>query len=347
MSIDLRSRIAIAGAGSIGCYVGGCLAAAARDVTLLARETLAEGCSRHGLRFSSLDGDDQILNAGTISISTDPGSVFKGTDVVLVTVKCRDTRKIAQLIGENATKDLVVVSLQNGVDNTRILREVLGGRHRVLAGTVTFNVVQTRGDSEAPRVHRASTGTVLIESGVQGLRELLDVPCLAIKECDEIAPVLWAKLLLNLNNALNALSGLPLAAELSDRRWRQLLRAQMREGLAVLKAAGIRPGRIEGIPPRLTVFALGLPDPLFALAARRMLAIDPAARSSMWEDLEARRSTEIDQIQGEIVRLADEFRVPAPLNRRVMQLIKAAERAQQGSPRLSPETVGETAAAAE
>ena len=120
--------------------------------------------------------------------------------------------------------------------------------------------------------------------------------------------VQWGKLLLNLNNALNALSGLPLATQLADRRWRLLLAAQIEEALAVLKAAGIAPARIEGVPPRLIPSILRLPDWLFRLVARRMLAIDPAARSSMWEDLAARRPTEIDYLQGAILALADKAR---------------------------------------
>ncbi len=309
-------------------------------MTLLARGALAEVCSRRGLHVSNLEGDDRLLPPDSVKITTDPAEAFDAADLVLVTVKCRDTRQMGALIAEHAPKDSAVVSLQNGIDNGRILREELGQGDRVLAGTVMFNVVQTRKEGEPPRVHRASSGAVMIEAGVPGLRGLLDVPGFTIKEHAKIEPILWAKLLLNLNNALNALSGLPLAKELGDGRWRLLLREQMLEGLAVLTAAGIRAGKIEGIHPRLSAFALGLPDPFFALAARRMLAIDPAARSSMWEDLEARRPTEIDQIQGEIVKLATAYRVPAPLNERVMRLVKAAEEAQQGSPHLNPEAVG-------
>jgi 2-dehydropantoate 2-reductase len=141
---------------------------------------------------------------------------------------------------------------------------------------------------------------------------------------------------INLNNALNALSDLPLAKELGDRRWRLLLRRQMYEGLAVLRASRIYPARIEGVSPRLIAFALRLREPIFGLVAGRMLAVDPLARSSMWEDLEARRPTEIDYIQGEIVRRADAPGIPAPVNRRVMECVKAAEMAAKGSPRMTP-----------
>jgi 2-dehydropantoate 2-reductase len=111
---------------------------------------------------------------------------------------------------------------------------------------------------------------------------------------------------------------------------------QLREGLAVLRAAGIRPAPVEDVPPRLIVFALRLPDALFRLAARGMLAADKNARSSMWEDLRVGRPTEIDYLQGEIVRLAEAHGMDAPLNRQVLQRVKEAEKSGKGSPALPP-----------
>jgi 2-dehydropantoate 2-reductase len=87
-------------------------------------------------------------------------------------------------------------------------------------------------------------------------------------------------------------------------------------------------------------FALRFPDALFRVAAKGMLSVDMNARSSMWEDLRAGRSTEIDYLQGEIVRLADEYGVEVPVNQRVLKLIKDAERAKKGSPGLAPGTIG-------
>jgi len=254
-------------------------------------------------------------------------------------VKCRHTREVTGQIARHAGKDAIVLTLQNGINNAAVLREALGSAKRVVAGMIPFNVVQSRKEGEAPRFHRASSGTIQIESGVPGLRELLDTGASPIAERADIDAVLWSKLLINLNNALNALCDLPLAQELADRRWRLLLSGQMREGMAVLRAAGIPLARIEGIHPRLVALSLRLPDPVFGLAARRMLAVDPSARSSMWEDLKAGRPTEIDHLQGEIVGLADRHGADAPLNRRVIQLIKAAEKAGQGSPQLGPDAV--------
>jgi 2-dehydropantoate 2-reductase len=232
-----------------------------------------------------------------------------------------------------------VVSLQNGVGNLAVLRTHLLESQRAVAGMVPFNVVQTRADGSAPRFHRATSGTVLIGRDVPSLRALLDVPGLAVAEHSDMTGLLWGKLILNLNNALNALCDLPLAQELADRRWRRLLAAQIEEALAVLKVAGISPVGVEGVPPRAIPFILRLPDRLFRLVARRMLAIDPAARSSMWEDLALHRPTEIDHMQGTILTLADEAGVIAPITERVLRLVKGAESAGAGSPRLRPDQV--------
>jgi 2-dehydropantoate 2-reductase len=199
--------------------------------------------------------------------------------------------------------------------------------------------VQTVESSKEPRFHRASSGTMQLEAGEAGLRGLLNVPGAPFAEHDDIEAVLWGKLLVNLNNALNALSDLPLHQQLADRRWRLLISRQLREGLAVLRAAGIRPAPVEGVPPRLMAFALRFPDALFRVAAKGMLSVDQNARSSMWEDLRAGRPTEIDYLQGEIVRLADKYGVEVPVNHRVLKLIKDAERGKKGSPGLAPGTI--------
>ena len=339
MSFAPDTSIAIAGAGSVGCYVGARLAAAGRNVTLLLRAPLAKTIGHHGLRVSDLDGRDETLPPSALKLTSDPGKALGMADIVLVTVKSRDTAAMAALIAKHAPDNAIVVSLQNGVENAAVLRKALLPPRTVVGAMVPFNVVQTIGGDETPRFHRATSGTMQIESGMENLRHLLDVPGAPLAEHGDIEASLWGKLLVNLNNALNALSGLPLAEQLGDRRWRLLISRQMREGLAVLRAARIRPAPVEGVPQRLIAIALRLPDGLFRLAAKGMVTVDRNARSSMWEDLRLGRPTEIDYLQGEIVRLAERHGVAAPLNRRIMQLIKEAEKAGLGSPSLPPEAV--------
>jgi len=341
MAADRSLRIVVAGAGSVGCFIGGAMALAGHDVTLLLRPALAEAIARHGLRLSDLDGADRTLAPTAVRLATDPAPAFAEADVILVTVKSGDTPAMAGLIAEHAPSGVTVVSLQNGVGNVDVLLARLGGMARVVAGMVPFNVVQTRPEGAPPRFHRATSGTMLIGAGVPDLRAALEVQGLRVAESRDMAGVLWGKLLLNLNNALNALAGIPLAAELADRRWRRLLARQIEEGLAVLRAAGIEPARIEGVPPRAVPRILRLPGWLFRRVARRMLAIDPEARSSMWEDLERRRPTEIDHLQGAILAAAAKTGRRAPLSERIVHLVKQAEAAKAGSPRLTPEQVSD------
>lgn len=333
-----EKTIAIAGAGSIGGYAGGCLALAGRKVILLARPRIEAALRKAGLRVSDLDGRDRRIAPEALTVTADPAAAMSGADIVLVTVKSGATEDMAALIAAHARPDAIVVSLQNGVSNAGRLRAGLGQR-RVFAGMVPFNVIQSP-DGELPlRVHRASEGKVMIEEGAADLADLLDVDGFAVTTHGDMKAVQWGKLLMNLNNALVALSGLPLAAELADRRWRLILAGQIEEALAAMNASGIEPARIAGLRPALLPKVLRLPDWLFRILARRMLAIDAAARSSMWDDLQHDRPTEIDELQGAILRLAVKADTPAPLIERVTALVRKAEQEKQGSPGLTPDSI--------
>jgi 2-dehydropantoate 2-reductase len=325
--------IGVAGAGSIGCFVGGMLAAGGRRVALLARPRVIRDIESNGLRLASFDGFDRTIASTTLTLSEDP-QIFGDAGTILVTVKSADTDEIADIIGQHAPADAVIVSLQNGVGNVAVLREKLPGR-RVLAGMVPFNVI-VRGPGQ---FHRATSGDIVIERDDAGTAEQLSVPGLKMLATDDIAGVQWGKLLVNLNNALNALADLPLRQQLAQRAWRRLFADQMAEGLAAIKAEGIRPVSATPIPASWTPHLLRLPDAIFAVLLGRTMKIDPEARSSMWEDLQRGRRTEIDYLQGVITAIADRHRLQVPLSRRIVALIRSAEAAGKGSPALTPEQV--------
>ena len=146
-----------------------------------------------------------------------------------------------------------------------------------------------------------------------------------LDERDDMQSVLWGKILLNLNNAVNALSGLPLREQLGQRAYRRCLALCIEETLTVMNAAGITPLQLAQVPPSRMPMLLSLPDWLFSRLAKRMLMIDPIARSSMWDDLQQGRVTEIDYLNGEIVRLAAANGRAVPVNVKVTALVKAAE----------------------
>lgn len=332
---DLGSngRIVVAGAGSIGGYVGGMLANAGRDVALLARPRVIADIARHGLTLTGFDGSRHLLAADRLTMSDDP-AVFKDAAIVLVTVKSADTADMADQIARYAPSDVMVVSLQNGVGNADVLRARLPGR-RVLAAMVPFNVV-AKGEG---RYHRASSGDIVIERDAADTAARLSVPGLMLRPSDDIAGVQWGKLIVNLNNALNALSGLPLREQLARRVWRRLMADQMAEGIAAIKAAGIKPVSSTPLPVGMTPRLLRLPDWLFGVVLGRSMTIDAQARSSMWEDLTNRRRTEIDYLQGVIVDLAQHHGLDAPVSRAVLARIKEAEARGEGSPQLRPDEI--------
>lgn len=331
------AQIVVAGAGTIGCFLGGLLARAGRRVSFLGRPRMVEELQSSGLHLTDVAGLDEQIPAARLSITADP-AVLRDARLVLVTVKSGATQAMAGEIAAQTAPDTVVLSLQNGVDNPAMLRSRLQGRP-MLAGMVAFNVVHM-GEG---RFHRATSGEVVIESGLPGVVSLLSAPGADIQTSANISGVQWGKLLLNLNNALNALSDLPLRRQIGNREWRRLFADQMSEALAVLKAAGIEPVGTTAVAPSYVPTVLRLPDSLFRLAAAPMLKIDPEARSSMWEDFIRRRPTEVDFLQGAIVRLAERNGIDAPLSKRIVALVKRAEAAGAGPPGLTPEQIRQPA----
>ncbi|WP_299732069.1 2-dehydropantoate 2-reductase [uncultured Tateyamaria sp.] len=321
-------RITIAGAGNIGCFVGGVLAHAGFDVRFLTRLQQVAALEQHGLRLSDFAGLD--LHLRDVAVTDDAGVALDGATLVLVSVKSGDTEAMARLIAAHAPA-AQVISLQNGVANASTLRTVLTGAD-VRAATVPFNVV-----TKAPgHFHRASSGDILVEAGP--IADLSHAH-MAWRSVQNIEAIQWGKLLLNLGNAVNALADLPLLEQLQDRAWRRLLADQMSEALRILRAAGITPAKTTSAPPGLIPHILRLPTPLFRVIAASMLTIDAQARSSMWDDLKQGRKTEVDALQGAILHLADRLGRQAPLNARMRSLIRAAEAAGEGPPGLSPRDI--------
>ena len=313
-----KPRFAVLGAGSVGCHLGGRLAAAGHDVVLIGRPTAMDELRERGLTLSTSVRPPVHLTPDQLTLATGPEAVA-GADYVLVTVKTADTGAAAEDFAAHLAPAAVVVSFQNGLHNPATLRAALPGR-TVLAGMVPYNVVR----SEPGTVHQGMPGRLMTEPDdtlVAAFREA----GLAIAARTDMSEVQHAKLLMNLNNAINALSGLPLRDQLGQRAYRRCLASCQHEALAAYRAAGVAPARLGPTAPGVTPYVLGLPDALFRRVAAASLRIDAHARSSMWEDLRRGRSTEIDSLQGEIVALATAHGQAAPVNARLTALVHEAE----------------------
>ncbi|MGE7439203.1 2-dehydropantoate 2-reductase [Kitasatospora sp. NPDC001175] len=320
-----RLRVAVFGAGSIGCHLGGMLAATA-EVTLIGRPAAMAAIDADGL---TLTGPGQARREIRDLTTADPKAAA-GADYVLVTVKSADTAAAARELAPHLGPDTVVVSFQNGLRNPDVLRSALPS-HRVVAGMVPYNVVRTG----PAAFHQGSGGALMLaaDEGANALADAAGASGLLLELRPDMPAVQAAKLLMNLNNALNALSGLPLREQVGQRAYRLCLARCQREALAAFRATGVTPAKLGPVAPGLMPHVLGLPDALFHRLAGASLRIDAAARSSMWEDLQRARPTEIDSLQGEIVALAERQGLTAPANARLITLVREAETAAPGTAR--------------
>lgn len=317
---DQIPRIAVAGAGSIGCFVGGQLVDAAR-VSLIGRARTQALLAEYGLRLTDLDGGECKRAPEALDFSTDVEAAASA-QLVLVAVKSGDTEALARQLAQVLDAEAVVLSLQNGVRNVDVLRQQLPAQ-TVLAGMVAFNVVH-RGHGW---LHRATSGSLIVEQhpALEPFLSCFSAAGLPLEQRRDMVRVQWAKMLFNLNNAVNALSDLPLRDELALRGYRRCLALLQDEALRALRAANIRPARFSLLPPRWMPSLLRAPDVVFRVLGRSLLAVGPLARSSTWEDLAAARHTEVDYLNGEVVRLAQEHGLQAPANARLIELVRAAE----------------------
>lgn len=314
-------HIVVLGAGAIGGYLGGWLTAANANVTLLGRSKTQKTLQEHGLTLTDLHQRKKVLRPQDIRFTCDP-QVLQLADHVLVTVKSRDTAAAAALLQSHAKPSATVISFQNGVGNAAQLALQLP-HLQVIAGMVPFNVVTL----PQGHLHCGTEGDLCAKrhEALRPLQAIFQSAGLPLQQYDNFTEVQWGKLILNLNNAVNALSNLPLKEELSQHAYRKCLASLIDETLVVLKKAGIQPAKVSKVSPALLPHILRLPNFIFKRLAASMLKIDEKARSSMWEDLQLKRTTEVSELNGAVVRLAQECGGYAPFNARILDLIQQAE----------------------
>lgn len=310
----MTTKIGIIGAGAIGCFVGGYLISPGHEVYFLGRARLGNEIQKSGLTVTSLDG---------VSIHHKPASInwvlnfneLPELDIVIVTTKSQDTLASITEIQSKIKKEAVIISLQNGLSNTKVLKSALP-QHKIITGMVLYNVSQL---NNVAHFKQASKGDIYLSENVDALKVM------SVKVVDDIVAIQWGKLLKNLNNALNALSNRPLIIQLRDRNERRLLSKIAKEALAVLKKHNIPVKNTSLIPIAVFPIALTLPDAVFNFISKSEFKIDPQARLSMWQDLELKRKTEIEYLNGEIAEMARQCGMLVPYNQKIIELISLAE----------------------
>ena len=289
------------GAGAVGCYYGGMLARAGHDVVLIGRPEHVHAIERHGLRLEA-HGVDEPLR---LSASTEP-SALVGAKLVLFCVKSTDTESTAAQVRPQLEPDAMLLSLQNGVDNAERLRAVLP---QAVAAAVVYVASEMAGPGH---VRHHGRGELVIEpsSGSAALQRMLIAAGVPTEISDNVRGALWAKLILNCAyNALSAITHLPYGPLVQGKGVTDVMRDIVAECLAVARADGVDvPGDIEA-------------------AVRRIAQTMPAQYSSTSQDLARGKRTEIDHLNGLIVRRGAALGIATPVNRALQTLVKLLEAA--------------------
>jgi 2-dehydropantoate 2-reductase len=296
-------RIAVMGAGAVGCYFGGMLARAGADVTLVARGAHLDALVRDGLFLDTLRFKERVR----VRASGDAAAV-RGAELVLLSVKTTGTEEAARAIAPHLAEGALVVSLQNGVDNQE--------RIRAAAGIAAFESVVYIAASipEPGRVLHGGRGDLVLgdprAEEVNAIAETFQsagVPC---RITDNIQGEIWQKFLLNCaGNAVTALSRANYAQLVRNPLACQLAEAALEETRSVGKAVGVR-------------------FPETVLSAKEVLgayAKAGDATSSMAQDVAQGRRTEIDSLNGYVARRGAELGVATPVNHTLYALIKLWE----------------------
>ena len=329
-------NIIVVGAGAIGCYVAGRLAAAGEQVTLVGRARTIEPIALNGLSVTDLQGFKAHvevshladLSEAHLKIASDLKQATEyllknlvgaaQPTVVLLCVKGGATVAAAQEIADCCPAGTSIVSLQNGVDNVARIKSVATNM-QAFAGMVPYNVVM----KTPSNVHRTTMGKIYIEQSdvTTELVKKFNAAGLMATTSSDMRSVQWGKLLLNVNNPVNALSDLPLREELLSRDFRYVFATLQLEALKALKAADIEPVQLAAVKPHVMPYLLKLPNFIFIRVAKKMLRMDPTARSSMWDDIQLGRVTEINDMCGAVARLAKQVGTKAPCNEAMCELI--------------------------
>eukprot|EP01006_Ploeotia_vitrea_P057776 TRINITY_DN68243_c0_g1_i1.p1 TRINITY_DN68243_c0_g1~~TRINITY_DN68243_c0_g1_i1.p1 ORF type:complete len:376 (-),score=29.76 TRINITY_DN68243_c0_g1_i1:347-1474(-) len=326
--------VGVVGAGAIGCYVGGRLAAAGIDVILLGRQRIVDEIQSQGGLSLKLAGNQILVPSSKFRVTTNPADLSACT-VLLVTVKVQGTQGIAQDLLQHTKSTVPIVCLQNGLTSSKTLADLVAPRE-VRSAVVGYNVVW----KSPAQFGQTTDGVINIEfttnSEIVACVQALSKPPMQCELSKNIVAVQHTKLLINLLNSVNALSGIPLPDTLRNDYYRHIWANCIQESIAIFKLEG-RPMAPRKVPATWLPTLLRLPWPLLRHVMKTLAKLDPDVKLSMLQDLEAKRYTEIDHLNGAVVELARKHGNPEKLVPTVFglqQLVKECESKQEGSPKI-------------
>lgn len=296
-------RVAVMGAGAVGCYFGAMLARAGHDVTLIARPQHVEAVRQHGLMFESRSFSGHIPVQATTEASG-----LKGADIVLFCVKSPDTESAGRAIVPFLKQGAVILCLQNGVDNAERLQAATG---RIAIPAVVYVATEMAGPGH---VRHKGRGELIIGSSAASddIARQFIAAAIPATVSDTVVSELWTKLITNCAyNALSAVAELPYGPLLQVEGVTDVMRAVIGECEAVARALNIQ------LPATLR-------DSTMALAASM-----PEQYSSTAQDLARGKPTEIDYLNGYVVKKGAALGIPTPTNLALQVMVKAREARQQ------------------
>ena len=304
-------RVAVVGAGAVGCYFGGMLARAGAPVTLIGRAPHVEAINRDGLFIDSIHFKENV----SVSASTELAAA-RDAQLVIFSVKTLDTENVAKQLAPYLAAETIVVSFQNGVDNVERI-DFAAGIQAIPA--VVYIAVEMVG---LGRVKHSGRGDVIVgdpspkhEASESDLAKIAttfmraDVPC---RISENITAELWEKLIMNCAyNALSALSRSKYGRIARDSGTVEVMKRVVSEAVAVGNAAGVKLSA----------------EKMFAAVLKLGTEAMPEAVSSTAQDIARGKATEIDSLNGFLVRRGAELVVPTPVNETLYSLVKLLEQA--------------------
>jgi 2-dehydropantoate 2-reductase len=294
-------QVAVIGAGAVGCYYGGLLLRAGHDVTFIGRQPHVDAINAHGLLLDTATFRERLpARAATDASGLAP------PDLVLVCVKSADTEQAGRSLAGRLRPETAVLSLQNGVDNAPRLGAVTG--HAVIP-VVVYVGSEMAGPGHV-RHHGGGDLAIGASPASEALAQTLQVAGIRTTISSDIAVTLWSKLVINCAfNALSAVANIAYGPMLEVEGTRDVVAGAVREAIAVARACGV-----------------ALPDDLIG-QIMKIPANMPGQMSSTAQDLARGKPSEIDFLNGHVVRKGAELGIPTPTNQALQVMVKLAERA--------------------